>query len=104
MAKIKKEDDVVVIAGKDLGKRGKVRDVLINNRLIVSGVNLVKKHTRANPQMGVAGGIIEKEAPIQVSNVAIFNPETNAADRVGYKVNKDGKVRVFKSNGKLIDA
>jgi large subunit ribosomal protein L24 len=104
MGKIKREDDVVILAGKDKGKRGKVQKVLDNNKLLVSGVNMIKKHTKPNPQAGVAGGIVEMEAPIQVSNVAIFNPETNKADRVGYKVDGDTKVRVFKSSGTAIDA
>jgi large subunit ribosomal protein L24 len=78
--------------------------VLNDSRLVVSGVNMVKKHTRPNPQAGVAGGIVEKEAPIQVSNVAIFNPATNKADRVGFKVEGDKKIRIFKSNGEAIDA
>jgi large subunit ribosomal protein L24 len=104
MGKIKREDDVVILAGKDKGKRGKVQKVLDNNKLLVSGVNMIKKHTKPNPQAGVAGGIVEMEAPIQVSNVAIFNPDTNKADRVGYKVDGDTKVRVFKSSGTAIDA
>ncbi len=105
MRKIRRDDEVIVITGKDKGKRGKVRKVLTDERVLVSGINIVKKHQRANPQMGVAGGIVEKEAPIQVSNVAIFNPSSNKADRVGFKVLEDGKkVRVFKSNGEVIDA
>ena len=105
MRKIKRDDEVIVIAGRDKGKRGKVVKVLENNRLIVSGVQMVKKHQRPNPQAGVPGGIIEKEAPIQVSNVAIFNPATEKADRVGFKVLEDGsKVRVFKSNGEVVGA
>ena len=102
MLKIKRDDEVVVLAGKDKGKRGKVRKVLADNRLIVSGINMVKKHTKPNPQMGVAGGIVEKEAPIQVSNVAIFNPETGKADRVGFKVEGETKIRIFKSSGEAI--
>jgi large subunit ribosomal protein L24 len=104
MAKIKRDDEVIVLAGKDKGKRGKVRKVLDADRVIVSGVNMIKKHTRPNPQAGVQGGIIEREAPIQVSNVAIFNPETNRADRIGYRVDGGKKVRVFKSSGAEIDA
>jgi len=105
MRKIKRNDEVVVIAGKDKGKRGKVNRVLPDNRLIVSGVQMIKKHQKPNPQMGVAGGIVEKESPIQVSNVAIYNPSTQKADRVGFKVLEDGsKVRVFKSNGEAVDA
>ena len=102
MLKIKSDDEVIILAGKDKGKRGKVRRVLDNNKLIVSGINMVKKHTKPNPQAGVAGGIVEQEAPIQVSNVAIFNPGTNKADRVGFKVDGDSKVRIFKSNGEVI--
>ena len=104
MLKIKRDDEVVILAGKDKGKRGKVRKVLDNDKLIVSGVNMIKKHTKPNPQAGVAGGIVEKEAPIQVSNVAIFNPSTSKADRVGFKVDGDSKVRVFKSSGEAIDS
>ena len=104
MRKIKQDDEVIVITGKDKGKRGKVRKVL-EERVIVAGVNMVKKHQRANPQAGVAGGIVEKEAAIQVSNVAIVNPKTNKADRVGFRVQEDGKkVRIFKSSGEVIDA
>jgi len=104
MLKIKSDDEVIILAGKDKGKRGKVRKVLDNDKLIVSGVNMVKKHTKPNPQAGVAGGIVEKEAPIQVSNVAIFNPDSNKADRVGFKVDGDSKVRIFKSSGEVIDS
>jgi large subunit ribosomal protein L24 len=104
MLKIKRDDEVIILAGKDKGKRGKIRRVLDNNTVIVSGVNMVKKHTKPNPQAGVAGGIVEKEAPIQVSNVAIFNPASNKADRVGFKVEGDRKVRVFKSSGEAIDS
>ncbi|MGS2724254.1 50S ribosomal protein L24 [Porticoccus sp. GXU_MW_L64] len=104
MRKIKRDDEVIVIAGRDKGKRGKVLRVLDEQRLIVSGVQLVKKHQKPNPQMGIAGGIVEKEAPIQVSNVAIFNGATNKADRVGFKVEGDKKVRIFKSTGEAVDA
>jgi large subunit ribosomal protein L24 len=104
MLKIKRDDEVIVIAGKDKGKRGKVVTVRDDGRLVVSGVNMIKKHTKPNPQAGVAGGIVEKEAPIQVSNVAIFNPQTEKADRVGFRVEGDKKVRFFKSNNALIDA
>jgi large subunit ribosomal protein L24 len=102
MRKIKSNDDVVVIAGKDKGKRGKVTKVLDDNRVIVSGVNMVKRHTKPNPQLQIAGGIVEKEAAIQVSNVAIVNPETNKADRVGFASEDGKKIRVFKSNGKPV--
>lgn len=105
MAKIKRDDEIVVLTGKDKGKRGKVRKVLDDDRIVVGGVNMIKKHTKPNPQAGVAGGIVEKEAPIQVSNVAIFNPSSNKADRVGYRVEDDGKkVRIYKSSGEVIDA
>ena len=104
MRKIKRNDEVIVITGRDKGKRGKVNRVLTDNRLIVSGIQVIKKHQKPNPQLGVAGGIVEKEAPIQVSNVAIYNPKTQKADRVGFKQLEDGtKVRVFKSNGENID-
>ncbi|WIO74537.1 50S ribosomal protein L24 [Porticoccaceae bacterium LTM1] len=105
MRKIKRDDEVIVIAGRDKGKRGKVLRVLDDERLIVGGVQMVKKHQKPNPQSGIAGGIVEKEAPIQVSNVAIFNGATNKADRVGFKVLEDGKkIRIFKSTGEAVDA
>ncbi len=104
MLKIKRDDEVIILAGKDRGKRGKVQKVLDNNKLLVSGINMIKKHTKPNPQLGVPGGIVEKEAPIQVSNVAIFNPDTNKADRVGFKVDGDTKLRVYKSSGEALDA
>ena len=104
MLKIKRDDEVIILAGKDKGKRGKVRRVLDNNKLIVSGINMIKKHTKPNPQAGVAGGIVEKEAPIQVSNVAIFNPASSKADRVGFKVEGERKLRIFKSSGEAIDS
>ena len=102
--KLKKGDKVVVRAGKDKGKRGKVLQVNADGRLLVQGVNIIKKHTRANPQAGIAGGIVEKEAPIQVSNVAIFNPKTEKADRVGFREENGKKVRFYKSNGEVVGA
>lgn len=103
MEKIRKGDDVVVTAGRDKGRRGTVLSCLDEDYLLVQGVNRVKKHTRPNPMKGQAGGIIEKEMPIHLSNVALFNPATKKADRVGFKVLEDGtKVRVFKSNGELV--
>ena len=102
MLKIKRDDEVIILAGKDKGKRGKVRKVLDNDKLIVSGINMIKKHTKPNPQEGVAGGIVEKEAPIQVSNVAIYNTTSGKADRVGFKVEGDSKIRIFKSSGEAI--
>lgn len=105
MRKIRKKDDVIVIAGKDKGKRGTVMKVVDEDSVIVEGVNMVKRHTRPNPNLGQPGGIIEQEKPIQVSNVAIFNPGTGKADRVGIKILDDGrKVRVFKSNNEVIDS
>tara|TARA_B110000503_G_scaffold127923_1_gene198255 strand:- start:7318 stop:7641 length:324 start_codon:yes stop_codon:yes gene_type:complete len=105
MLKIKRDDEVIVIAGKDKGKRGKVLKVLGDDRVLVSGIQMVKKHQKPNPQLGVPGGIVEKEAPIQVSNVAIFNSATNKADRVGFKILEDNKkIRIFKSNGVAVDA
>ena len=103
MNKIKIEDDVIVIAGKDKGKSGKVQKVMDDGRVVVTGINMVKRHTKPNPQAGVAGGIIEREAPIQVSNIALLNPETNKADRVGFRMEGEKKVRFFKSNNALVD-
>ena len=103
MQKIKRDDDVIVIAGKDKGKRGSVTRIL-HDRVIVSGVNKVKRHTKGNPQMNQPGGIIEKEATIHISNIAIFNPAKGKADRVAIKVLEDGKkVRIFKSSSEEID-
>lgn len=103
MSKIKKGDDVIVIAGKDKGKRGTVLEVQ-TGRVLVENVNMVKRHTKANPNAGESGGIVEKEMPLDVSNVALFNPATNKADRVGFKVLEDGrKVRFFKSNNEVVD-
>jgi len=103
--KLKRDDEVVVIAGKDKGKRGKITRVMADGRLVVSGVQVVKKHQKPNPQMEIPGGIIEKEAPIYASNVAIWNASANKADRVGFKVLEDGKkVRVYKSSGEVIEA
>jgi large subunit ribosomal protein L24 len=104
MKKIRREDEVIVIAGKDKGKRGKVNRVLPDGRLIVAGVNMIKKHQKPNPYLGQPGGIVEKEAGIQASNVAIFNPKSGKADRVGFSVVGDKKVRIFKSTGEQLDA
>ena len=106
MHKIRKGDEVVVITGKDKGKRGAVLRVLpVEGRLLVEGVNVVKKHQKPNPVKGVPGGIVAKTMSIDVSNVAIFNPTSKKADRVGFKTLEDGrKVRVFKSNGEVIGA
>lgn len=102
-SKIRRDDEIVVLAGKDKGKQGKVLKVITGkDRVIVEGVNLVKKHQKPNPQLNVPGGIIEKEASIHVSNIAIVNPSTGKADRVGFRVEEGKKVRIFKSNGEQI--
>jgi len=102
-AKIKRDDEVVVLAGKDKGKQGKVLKVLTDkDRVIVEGVNVVKKHQKPNPALGEAGGIVEQEAAIHISNVAILNPETGKADRVGFRLEDGKKVRFFKSNNAII--
>lgn len=104
MNKIRKGDDVIVIAGKDKGKRGSVLRML-DGKLVVEGANRVKKHQKPNPIKGTTGGIVEKEMPLDISNVALFNPATKKADRVGIRELEGGrKVRYFKSNGEVIDA
>lgn len=105
MNKIKKGDEVIVLTGKDKDKRGVVLSVVSSDKVLVEGVNTVKKHQKPNPNKGVEGGIVEKQMPIQVSNVAIYNPQTKKADRVGFRVLEDGKkVRFFKSNNEVLDA
>lgn len=101
-AKIRRNDEVIVLTGKDKGKKGKVTKVLATGKVIVEGINLVKKHQKPIPQMGVLGGVVEKEAAIDVSNIAIFNAATGKADRVGFRFENDKKVRFFKSNGETI--
>lgn len=104
MRKIKKGDEVIVIAGKDKGRRGNVLRVM-DGKVLVENTNLVKKHQKPNPNAGVQGGIVEKEMPLDISNVMLFNPATNKGDRVGIKTLEDGrKVRFFKSNGETVDA
>jgi large subunit ribosomal protein L24 len=104
MQRIKKGDDVIVIAGRDKGKRGNVLRVLDDERALVDNVNVVKKHKRGNPNTGETGGILEQEAPINLSNLALYNPATGKGERIGYKVLEDGrKVRYFRSNGEVID-
>ncbi len=100
--KIRQEDEVIVIAGKSKGKRGKVTKVLPNGKVIVEGVNIITKAEKPIPQLGKEGGLVKKEAPIDASNVAIFNPETNKADRIGFRFEDGKKVRFFKSNNKTI--
>jgi large subunit ribosomal protein L24 len=105
MDKIRKGDEVIVLTGKDKGKRGTVLRRVDEERVVVEGINRVKKHVKPNPIRGVVGGIVDKDMPIHISNVALFNPATSSADRVGFKLLEDGKkVRVFKSNGELVDA
>ena len=104
MRKLKKGDSVIVIAGKDKGKKGEVLKVIDDNKLIVTNVNLVKKHTKPNPNKEATGGIIEREMPLNISNVMIFNPITKKADKVGCKTLENGKkVRIYKSNKEVID-
>lgn len=104
MNRIKKGDEVVVIAGKDKGRRGTVTSILEYGKVLVEGVNMARKHVRANPNAGVQGGIIEKEMPLDGSNVMLWNPVTKKGDRVGIKTLEGGKkVRFFKSNGEVVD-
>jgi large subunit ribosomal protein L24 len=104
MRKIKKGDDVVVVTGRDRSKRGTVLNIVDESHLLVEGINRVKKHQRPNPAKGETGGIIDKEMPIHVSNVALFNPVTKKADRIGIRQLEDGRrVRYFKSNGEVVD-
>ena len=105
MEKIRKGDDVIVIAGKDKGRRGTVLLRVDAEHVVVEGVNRAKKHVKPNPMRGVAGGIVDKDMPIHVSNIALYNPVTAKADRVGFKILEDGKkVRVFKSDGQVVGA
>jgi len=104
MRKIRKGDDVVVLTGRDRSKRGTVLRVVDADHLLVEGINRVKKHQRPNPAKGETGGIIDKEMPIHISNVALFNPATKKADRIGIRQLEDGlRVRFFKSNGEVVD-
>jgi large subunit ribosomal protein L24 len=104
MDKIRKGDEVIVLVGKDKGKRGTVLRRLDDQHVLVEGVNRVKKHAKPNPVRGEVGGIVEKEMPLDVSNVALFNSATQKGDRIGFRVLEDGrKVRFFKSNGELVD-
>jgi len=104
MRRIKKGDEVIVTAGKDKGRRGTVIKTFDDDRVMVETINMVKKHTKPNPMQGTEGGIVEKEMPLNISNVMLFNPATSKGDRVGFKVLEDGKkVRYFKSNGEVVD-
>jgi len=104
MRKIKQGDDVIIITGKDKGRRGRVERVVGDDRVIVDGINMIKKHTKGNPAAGDPGGIIEREAPLNLSNVAMFNPKTKKADRVGFRMEGDKKVRYFKSDNEVVDS
>jgi len=105
MNKIKKGDEVIVLTGKDNGKTGVVLSVVSADKVLIEGINTVKKHQKPNPNKGIEGGITEKQMPINVSNVAIYNPQTKKADRIGFRVLEDGKkVRFFKSNNEVLDA
>ncbi|MDT4330013.1 50S ribosomal protein L24 [Methylomonas sp. MED-D] len=104
MQKIKQGDEVIVIVGKDKGKLGKVAKILDNEKVLVDGINVVKKHQRGNPNLGVSGGIVDKNLPVHISNVALYNPKTKKGDRVGFKVLDDGKkVRFFKSTNENVE-
>jgi len=103
MRKIKCNDEVIVITGKDKGKRGTVSRLVGDDKVVVAGINIVKRHTKPNPNAGQAGGIVEKEAAISISNIAIFNSESSKADRVGFKIEDGKKSRIFKSTNKVID-
>ena len=104
MRKIKTGDEVIVLAGKDKGKRGTVLRVVDAEHLVVENLNMVKRHTKANPQRGEAGGILDKEMPMHVSNLALYNAQTGKGERVGFRVLEDGrKVRIFKSTGEVVD-
>ncbi len=105
MRKIRTGDEVVLLAGRDRGKRGTVLKVVDAEHVIVENINIVKKHQKANPQRGMAGGIVDKAMPVHISNVGLYNPQKGGADRVGFRLLNDGrKVRVFKSDGEVIDA
>ena len=105
MEKIRKGDEVIVIAGKDKGKRGTIVRRVDSERVVVEGVNRVKKHVKPNPVKGVVGGVVDKDMPLHVSNVSLYNPATKKADRVGFKLLEGGKkIRVFKSNGEVVGA
>lgn len=103
MRRIKRNDEVMVLTGKDKGKRGTVQKVLIDDKVIIGGINIAKKHQKPNPNLNIPGGIIDKEMPLHISNIAIFNKETNKKDKVGFSIDeKKGKIRVYKSTQKEI--
>ena len=103
MQKIKQGDEVIVIVGKDKGKLGKISKIVSDKKILVEGINTVKKHQKGNPNMGLSGGIVDKDMPIDISNVALYNPKTKKADRVGFRTLEDGKkVRFFKSTNDVV--
>jgi len=102
MQKIKQGDEVIVLVGKDRGKQGKVTKILEKNKVLVDGINKVKKHQKGNPNLGISGGIVEKDMPIDVSNIALYNPKTKKADRVGFRIDDGKKVRFFKSTNEIV--
>ena len=105
MERVKKGDNIIVLTGRDKGKRGTVMRRVDKDHVVIEGVNRVKKHVKPNPMKGQTGGIVDKDMPIHISNIALFNPQTQKADRVGFKIiDGDRKVRVFKSNGDMVDA
>ena len=105
MERVKKGDNIIVLTGRDKGKRGTVTRRVDKDHVVIEGVNRVKKHVKPNPMKGQTGGIVDKDMPIHISNIALFNPQTQKADRVGFKIiDGDRKVRVFKSNGDMVDA
>ncbi|QCI21790.1 50S ribosomal protein L24 [Buchnera aphidicola (Hyadaphis tataricae)] len=101
-SKLRRNDEVIILTGKEKGKKGIIKHMLSSQKAIINGLNLVKKHQKPIPSQNKIGGIVEKEAPIQISNIAIFNPESNKADRVGFRFEEGKKIRFFKSNGKII--
>jgi len=104
MNKIKQGDEVIVIAGKDKGRRGTVLEIVENDRILVEGVNIAKKHVKANPNQGVEGGILDRTMPLHISNVAVFNPKTKKGDRVGIRQSDGGtRERIFRSDGEVVD-
>ena len=105
MNKLRKGDEVIVIAGKDKGRRGTVLQIVDDQRVLVEGINVAKKHTKANPNMGVEGGILDREMPLAISNILVFNPKTKKGERVGIRVSDDGKTkkRIFRSGGEAVD-
>ncbi|CAL4325740.1 50S ribosomal protein L24 [Buchnera aphidicola] len=100
--KLRRNDKIIILTGKDKGKKGVIKNVLSSNKVIISGLNLIKKHQKPIPAQNKIGGIVKKEAPIQISNIAIFNPESNKADRIGFRFKEGKKIRFFKSNGKEV--